>query len=145
VAGPFHLGSGTSVLTFNHHHNFEGSSYDGGVLEVSTDGQVFVDVTDAAIGGIFLAGDYTGVVSSSFSNPLGGREAWTGESDGLVTTAVDLSAQAGSDVWIRFRLGCDSSISDDGWYIDDIVLDTTGPCPALIFGDGFETGDTSAW
>ncbi len=129
VAGPISIGTGSTLLTFWHDYTFEGSSthYDGGVLEVSTDGTTWEDVI--AAGGVFESGGYDGVVSSCCSNPIGGQEAWTASSGGMMETRVDLSALAGSDVWIRFRLGCDSSVASDGWYLDDILLETTGPCP----------------
>ena len=45
---------------------------------------------------------------------------------------------------IRFRLTSDSSVQDDGWYVDDIVLEGGGPTcraqqqPVGLFEDGFE-------
>ncbi len=129
VAGPFAIGTGSTTLSFWHAHTFEGSGthYDGGVLEISTDGAAWSDVE--AAGGVFLTGGYDGTLSTCCNNPLGGRDAWTGSSGGMFQTTVDLSALAGQDVWLRFRLGCDSSVSSEGWYLDDIVLETTGPCP----------------
>jgi len=143
-AGPWSLGPGESTLSFSHHFNTE-SNYDGGVLEVSTNGVDFSDVLVA--GGVFLSGAYSGQISSSASSPLAGRSAWAGDSGGLVETEVDLSALAGSDVWIRFRLACDGSVSSDGWYLDDILLESTSPCTSadLIFSDGFEGGNTTQW
>jgi hypothetical protein len=35
---------------------------------------------------------------------------------------VDLSGYAGSSANVRFRLGCDSIVGDDGWYIDDVLV-----------------------
>ncbi len=143
VAGPFAINEG-AVLTFNHHWQFEGSStfWDGAVLEVSFDGIVWQDVLEA--GGTFVDGGYTGILSAA-SNPLNDRQAWTGDSPGTVYTEVDLSAVVDSDLWIRFRIGCDSSFGDDGWYVDDIFFQTTFDERLPIFRDGFESGDTSAW
>ncbi len=139
-AGPFALGGGSPILSFWHHFETE-SGYDGGVLEVSTNGSTWLDVEDA--GGVFLTGGYNDTLSTGYSNPLPGRDAWAGTGS-LAQVQVDLTALAGGDLWIRFRFGCDSSVSDQGWWVDDITIETTAPCNEL-FGDGFETGDCSAW
>jgi hypothetical protein len=142
-SGPITLGGGSPVLTFWHHFATE-SGYDGGVLEVSTDGSTWIDVEDA--GGIFLSGGYNDSVSSYSSNPLttnSDRAVWAG-SGPLQQVEVDLTALAGGNLWIRFRFGCDSSVSGTGWWVDDIKIETTAPCD-MLFGDGFEVGDCSNW
>jgi bacillopeptidase F (M6 metalloprotease family) len=65
---------------------------------------------------------YNGTVSSCCSNPIGGRQAFTGSSGGFIRSRFDLTAFAGSDVWIRFRMGTDSSVAGNGWWIDDVVM-----------------------
>ena len=48
---------------------------------------------------------------------------------------VDLSSFAGQEVMIRWRLGCDSSIGDTGWYIDDVQITAplpSNPAPVLL-------------
>jgi hypothetical protein len=139
-AGPFSLGGGSPVLSFWHHFTTE-NNYDGGVLEVSTDGTNWVDVE--AAGGVFLAGGYNGAVGSYSSSPLAGRDIWAG-SGPLQQVEVDLSAVAGGDLWIRFRFGCDSSVSSTGWWVDDIKIETTAPCD-MLFGDDFEIGGCGNW
>jgi len=142
VSGPLALGPGTATLSFEHHFSLE-SGWDGGVLEISTDGINWADVVVA--GGVFLAGGYNGTLTSS-DNPIGGRSAWTGGSGGLLHTEVDLSALAGQTVYVRLRIGCDGYQEDQGWWIDDIRVTTTGDCPEPpLFADGFESGDCSAW
>ena len=139
-AGPFALGGGSPVLSFWHHFETE-TGYDGGVLEVSTDGSTWADV--AAAGGVFLAGGYNDTLSTGFSNPLPGRDAWSGTGS-LQQVQVDLTALAGGDLWLRFRFGCDSSVSDEGWWVDDIRIETSAPGDTL-FGDDFESGGCGAW
>jgi hypothetical protein len=139
-AGPFALGGGTPVLSFWHHFETE-AGYDGGVLEVSTDGVTWSDVIDA--GGVFLTGSYNDDVSSWSSNPLAGRDFWAGTGP-LQQVEVDLSAFAGGEIWIRFRFGCDGSVDDIGWWVDDIKIETTAPCDT-VFDDGFETGNRDRW
>jgi hypothetical protein len=142
--GPFGLNEGTT-LSFDHHWAFEGTStfYDGAVLEVSLTGSdPWVDVL--AAGGSFVEGGYTGTINAS-SNPLNGRQGWTGDSPGTVATVVDLSALTGQDLWFRYRFGSDSSVGDVGWYVDNILLQTATDAEPPMFYDGFESGTTDAW
>jgi hypothetical protein len=119
---PVTVGAG-STLTFWHMYQFEGTSYDGAVLEISTDGGGTWSDLDAYI----TANGYNGTISSGFSNPLAGRHAWTGDLTTWTEVTVDLSSFSGQSVNIRWRLGCDSSVSDVGWYIDDVQI--TSPLP----------------
>ena len=52
-AGPFSLGGGSPVLSFWHHFTTE-NNYDGGVLEMSTDGSL-VSLVTALLAGFELA------------------------------------------------------------------------------------------
>ena len=117
-----------------------GGCFDGGILEVSTDGTTFTQVPDAAI---FAGGGYSGLVSTQFQNPLQGLSAWCGTRDFTAgPVRVDVSNYAGQNVQFRFRLGTDSSVSHEGWYVDDInVYSCMGPSD-LIFADGFELPPT---
>jgi len=144
IGGPWTLGSGQTLLSFKHHFDFE-NGWDGGILEISTDGTNYDEVVDA--GATFLQGEYTGSMYSSTGTPLSGLDAFTGNSGGLVESILDLSAFASSTIHLRFHLACDASASEQGWWIDDILLETTGPCstPAAIFSDGFESGTTGDW
>jgi hypothetical protein len=48
---------------------------------------------------------------------------------------VDLNSFAGQEVQIRWRIGCDSSVSDVGWYIDDVQVTyplPPNPAPVLL-------------
>jgi hypothetical protein len=119
---PVAVGS-SSTLSFWHRYQFEGTSYDGGVLEISING----GDTWTDLGPYITAGGYNGTISTCCSNPLGGREGWTGDLTAWTQVTVDLSAFAGQNANIRWRLGCDSSISDVGWYIDDVEV--TAPLP----------------
>ena len=102
-------------LAFWHRYNTE-NTYDGGVVELSTDG----GATWVDLGGAMVQNGYTGTLSTSFSNPLGGRAAFTGDSFEYVLTRADLSAFAGESAVIRFRLGTDVSVNDEGWLVDDV-------------------------
>jgi len=107
-------------LSFRHNYTME-TSYDGGVLEISLQGGAFLDILSA--GGSFGTNGYNGTISSSYSNPLAGRFAWTGNSSGFITTTVNLPpAVASGNVRLRWRFGSDDSESAKGWYVDTVSI-----------------------
>src|SRR2546421_281224 len=56
------------------------------VLSLSTDGaNTFQDILTF---GSFVSGGYHGTISNCCGNPLAGREAWTGNSSGFITTML---------------------------------------------------------
>jgi hypothetical protein len=145
--------SAGSTLTFWQRYAFEGTNYDGSVLEISTNG----GITWTDLGPHITANGYNGTIASGYSNPLAGRGGWTGDLTTWTQVSVDLSSFTGQAVQVRWRLGCDSSVSDSGWYIDDVqitsplppnpapILDTITPntgsnlvsTPIVITGSGF--------
>ncbi|MEM8997579.1 MAG: hypothetical protein AAGF23_22530, partial [Acidobacteriota bacterium] len=135
------IGAG-AVLEFWHSVDTE-STYDGGVLEYSTDGgTTWLDIDPAR----FIEGGYNAVLNTGFSNPLPGRDAWSGSTSGWVRVAVDLADFNGQDVRFRWRLGCDESVSGEGWWVDDVRIFAGTMCSINeIFASGFETGDVSDW
>lgn len=111
-------------LVFWHQYQFEGSDYDGSVLEISlNDGTTWQD-----LGAHITENGYTGVINGGYSNPLSGRQAWVGDLTEWTQVVVDLDDFAGESVLIRWRLGCDTSVSDTGWFIDDVAI--VSPLPA---------------
>jgi hypothetical protein len=121
------------VVKFSHAFALE-SGFDGGVIELSTDGGT--TWTDAAMLGVTPG--YTRAISAIFSNPLGGRMAYTGTSAGFpARTSVTLNFGtrfAGQSVLLRFRIGTDISVAGTGWNIDDIDISgiTNTPFPAVV-------------
>jgi len=117
--------SGTAQITFRNFFNTE-STFDGGVLEISADGVPFTDII--AFGGSFVTGGYNATISTSFQSPISGRQAWSGNSGGYITTIVNLGPNAtGQTVSFRFRMASDSSVSASGWRVDTISI-TDGSC-----------------
>ncbi len=104
-------------LIFHHAYALE-TGYDGGVIELSTNnGSSWFDA------GPYIDGNnYDSALSSAFSNPLGGRSAFTGISHGYISTRLNLASLAGQNVLLRFRLGLDSSGYSLGWFVDDVQL-----------------------
>ncbi|MCA9948130.1 MAG: immune inhibitor A [Anaerolineales bacterium] len=119
MSNPVALGS-SAVLTIWHHYDTE-STYDGGVVEISANGGSWTD-----LGSLMMQNKYNSTISSNYNSPISGREAFSGNSGGYIETLVDLSSYAGDNVVIRFRMATDSSISANGWFVDDVTLATQG-------------------
>lgn len=53
---------------------------------------------------------------------------------------MNLDAYAGQSASFRFRLTSDSSVGAEGWYIDDVRVQscTAAVSPDMIFHNGFE-------
>ncbi len=125
--------SAAAQLTFMRNNNLE-NGFDGMVLEISIGGGPFTDIITA--GGSFVTGGYNGTISVNFGSPIAGRQAWTGNSGGWVTTTVNLPAAAnGQNIILRWRRASDSSVSATGVNIDDIVINgsdcTLAPCAGV--------------
>ena len=104
-------------LTFWGYINSE-SGWDGGVVEISTNG----GANWSDLGTNIISGKYNGALGTS-TNPLSGRSAFTGNSGGFVKTTINLASYAGlANVKFRFRFGSDASVNAVGWYVDDILL-----------------------
>jgi len=127
-----------TTLSFRHAWNFESATaqFDGGVLELSTDGgTIYNNVTSPAVGGTFTAGGYNGTISGSFANPLAGQASWGKAQLTMITSTLTLPAALnGQTIRLRWRGGWDSSTAFSGfnWRIDSISLTggltcTTGP------------------
>jgi hypothetical protein len=108
-------------LMFRHNYAFE-DGFDGGVLEISIDDGPFQDAA-AFIG----QGGYNGTISTCCGNPLAGRPAWTGSSDGFVTTTVGLPSN--HTIALRWRMGSDNGGSGQGWRVDSLQGFCEGPTP----------------
>jgi hypothetical protein len=119
--------AGGARMQFNHAYGFENggaTAYDGGVIEYSSNGgAAWFDAGALITGGAA----YGGTLSTSFQNPLGGRNAFVRDTFGYTATQLDLSSLAGQSVRFRFRIGSDSLIDDAGWFIDDVQFYTCVP------------------
>jgi hypothetical protein len=138
VSAVITLPSGASQLTFKHRYELESGSgvgYDGGVLEIKIGAGAFTDIVDA--GGSFASGGYNNTLSTGYSNPLGGRSAWSGTNATFTSVVVNLPASAaGQNVQFRWRCGSDSSVSKAGWWVDSASISgsvcCTGPAAPTI-------------
>jgi hypothetical protein len=123
--------SASAQLSFRNNFSLQ-DGFDGGVLEISSPNIVcgaFTDITNAAVGGSFVSGGYTGTISSTQGSPIAGRMAWTGNSGGYISTVVDLGPNVqGQTIKLRFRLATDQAVAGAGWRIDTISI-VGGTCP----------------
>jgi hypothetical protein len=121
-----------ATITFQHTFSLE-SGFDGGVLEASINNGAWNDVTSGAVGGTFTAGGYTGTISTSFSSPIGGRQAWTGANAGgfgtYITSTVQFGAALnGQSVRFRFRMASDTTVAGTGWRVDNVQVTAGAIC-----------------
>jgi len=118
-----------AYLHFSQAYGFEDyfflGTFDGGVLEYSTNGGTFW--TDA--GSLFINNGYNGTVDSGYDNPLAGRSAFVGDSHGYISSRVDLSSLANQNVIFRWRMGLDTGGNDFGWWLDDVRIYTCNGSP----------------
>jgi hypothetical protein len=126
--------TGGATISVQHIWNFE-VTYDGGMLDLSTDGGTsFNDITSPTVGGVFLANGYDFAIAAE---DVPGRLAWTGESGEYVTSVVRLPASLnGQTIRLRFRAAWDSSTVNPGanWRIDGLTVASGGLCPAAGAG-----------
>ncbi len=123
----FFITSPAARVTFRNRYATE-AGWDGGILEISVGGGAFQDML--AAGGSFALNGYNGTLGANgVNNPLGGRAAWTGNSNGYITTIVNLpSGAAGQMIRLRWRFGADDNTAVDGWYVDSVVIQGNHSC-----------------
>jgi hypothetical protein len=132
------------TITFRHRYSFEIGqivedgpevAFDGGVLEISTDGgATWHDVSEYARVSysqtlIVLTADAgldPDALEEYAANPLAGRPAWGGQSTGYPNysrVSINLGTQfARKTIKLRFRIGTDEGAGEAGWDIDDIAF-----------------------
>ena len=108
-------------LSFWHSFDLE-TGYDGAVVEVSVNGTTWEDLGSQA-----TENGYNSTISANYGSPIGGRSAFSGSSGGFIKTVIPLDDYVGQTVSIRFRESDDSSVSDVGWWVDDIVISSGTP------------------
>ncbi len=134
VLGP---GSSPSVLTFYSWRDNLEATFDGGIVEISTDGGS--SWTKLTVSPVYPASfdPGSGSCANTGQTPanvgfIGNDTSWQGP------YTVNLSAFANMPAYIRFQFGTDPGVSSTGWYIDDISVTnasqptacSTGPASA---------------
>ena len=136
LAGPVGVTAGTALRLW-HSYDTE-RTFDGGVIEISTDG----GVTWSDIGAQITQNGYDGTISNAHGSPIGGRAAFTGNSNGYLETVADLSLQAGQSVLLRLRLASDNSVGGNGWWVDDVTIGNHSTLTSAASASGSETANT---
>jgi hypothetical protein len=147
------IATASAQLTFRHNFALEdfdaNIAFDAGVLEISINGGAFTDIITA--GGTFVSGGYNHTdISPSNGNPLlPSRPNWSGISNngsgGFQTTVVNLpAAAAGQSIVLRWRMGSDSSVSDQGWRVDTVSISECPPTPC-VRGQGYWKNHSAQW
>jgi hypothetical protein len=122
--------TGSVTLTFWHWYEFEWcvstcgaynpdpSALDGGNVEV-WNGSAWVPITPV--------GGYPGTLrffDSYYTHPMQGDPGYNAEGTERtwLQASFDLTPHLNAALRVRFLFGSDSGVSEDGWYIDDIVI-----------------------
>ncbi|MGA7729814.1 MAG: S-layer homology domain-containing protein [Chloroflexia bacterium] len=121
----------TATLSFWHRFSFE-NLFDGGVLEVSTDGGGTWTDADPNIQQGGYNGTITifqGCVTAGTPPPFpAGKRVWTGSMTAYAEVRVNLLPYVNTNMKFRFRLGTDCSVANTGWNIDDVSVSYGGSC-----------------
>jgi len=99
-------------------YNPDPAALDGGNVEV-WNGSAWVPVTPA--------GGYPGTLrffDSYYTHPMQGDPGYNADGTELtwLQATFDLTPHLNAALRVRFVFGSDSGVSEDGWYIDDIVI-----------------------
>lgn len=100
---PIDLPSGNSYLNFKHWYYVE-NGFDNCYVQISTDNTNWSNLAH-----------YTGNLGNDYAN-----------------VQIDLSAYAGQRVYIQFKMTSDSSVTNNGWFIDDVALSNQSASSAAV-------------
>lgn len=103
--------SANTQLSFIHRYDTE-PSWDGGRVQISIDG----GNTYQDLGPHFIENGYNSIIFNSIPG-------FSGNSNGFITSTVDLSSFDGQVATIRFVMSCDAAVGGHGWYIDDMFVE----------------------
>ena len=124
VSPALQVGAAGFSFSFHHRYNFE-SGWDGGILEISTDGVLWTQIPAASI----TVGPYNSTLNTAAggnTDVLAGLSAYSGTNVGwpaYVPATVDLgTTYANQTIHIRFRAGADGATGSQGWEISDMAF-----------------------
>lgn len=111
------------------------AGWDGGIVEISTDGTNWSKIDDRII-----RGRYRGEVSPNAPAQLVGGGSFWGNSGGFQEIIIDLTDFSGQALFFRFRFVSDTAEPGRAWWVDNIeLLDVVNYDGAVtVTADGFE-------
>ncbi|MEM8584626.1 MAG: M36 family metallopeptidase, partial [Bacteroidota bacterium] len=112
---PISVDGDRPVLRFWHTYNTQ-IGRDGGIIEISADnGATWDRVPDRII-----RNGYRGeIAASTFNQGVDISAYWGSNGGSYEDVIIDLADYAGQDIFIRWRMRCDTEVGGDGWWIDD--------------------------
>jgi len=105
----------TATLSFWQYYDTE-SYYDGGNVKISTDGGATWQLLGAYLD------PYPEDAASSNNEGIPGEPCFSSASGGWQEVSFDLSAYGGETIMLRWHFGSDGSVTDPGWFIDDVLV-----------------------
>lgn len=136
ISEGFAISPEAQSLRFHFWHKYYTETYDGGVLEISSDnGTNWYGIAATGSGTAFVSGGYTATIGSKAGRTkaeLYGSYAWRGNSGTAFTEVVvslDPAVFAGKTLRARWRMSTDSANSTGTWYwyVDSVRI--TGYAP----------------
>lgn len=117
------------IIRIHFHHRYQTEdTYDGGVVEYSTDG----GTTWEDAGPYFTQNGYpTMITTVNTDSRIAGRPAFTGFSNtqfgtsDFIESAIELCLPEAASLGLRFRFVCDGGVGGsglNGWFVDDISI-----------------------
>ena len=126
------LHSNSVAVTFHQNFNLEASEvdpnvgFDGGALEMSRRWKHIS--RHSCRKGSFVIGGYNRTIAADRDSPIAGRQAWSGNSQGFITTVVNLPFSPGN-ARLRWRMASDNTGSSEGWRVDTVTIFACEPTP----------------
>lgn len=116
---PIEISGTQPVIRFYHSYDTQ-AGIDGGIIQISTDGSFWQSAEP-----YIFRGDYRGAINyNTFAIP--NQRAYWGNSNGYISTYLDLTPFAGQQLYFRFRWGTDEetdgATDGSGWYMDNFEV-----------------------
>ncbi len=97
------------------------STFDGWVVEASINGGPYANIGQGA----WRLNGYNATISSSFSSPIAGQQAFSGAALVWTRRTAVIGAASGDQVSLRIQMASDTSANGSGVWIDDVSVTTS--------------------
>ena len=119
---PMFAVSAQTAVSFWHRYNFE-SNFDGGQVVLQVEGNQNIILITPSSGYDQTVSALTGLAYT------GDQNSWE------FITLPSIGDYEGQNVSIGFRIGSDGSVSENGWFIDDIEISGTSESSNMVSGN----------